>query len=315
MSATNVPTNGFITPPAGAPPAAAPVAPGGVPPAGPPPRGFNSAEPQQYVGQQPGFIPQVPVAPAAAPAAPAAQPDLGSIAAILQQALGQAAPALPAAPAAPVVEAVRPAWMPVSANAFDVATIKDPIIRSMATVMQSVGKDLDLDRILGRALTHGDKGLIDYAYIQEKGGANAASLVEIAKGIVDSVTAKSEAVTKAVYDAVGGEQNWSASVAAFNKGAPQELRLTVTQMLNSTEDNMITAGAKIVAEYGRASGLLPKIGAPNLNSASAGIQGTGLTRTGFQEELRKLNPNQRDYAEARQALFTRRSLGKAAGLQ
>ena len=243
------------------------------------------------------------------------QPDLTNVVALLQAALANQQPqnAAPVQQSQPA-DSVRPSWMQQSANEFNVEQITDPIIKSMATVLQTAGKDLDLDRVLGKALAFGDPALVDLAYLRDAGGPQAAQLAEIAKGIVQAVNAKADAITRDVYATVGGEAVWHASVAAFNQSAPHELRVTVAQMLDSTNENFIKAGAKIVAEFGRGSGHIPQQGAPLLNSASAGIQGQGLTKLAFQEELRKLDVNKPGYVEAREALFARRALGKRAGL-
>lgn len=319
-----VPTNGFINPA----PASAPQPPSGfaVPPAGPPAR-IPSQTPVSSPSQQPGWVSQVPPQqqqqqePAQQQPVQQQQqqqaPDMAQVVQMLQAALGnQAGQAKPeGTPAQQIAtEAEKPGWVPQDLNATDIAGIDDPIIKSMASVMQVVGKDIDLNRVLSNALSHGDPQLIDLAYLYEKAPAQAAQLAEIAKGIVQAVNAKSEAITAEVYSTVGGEAVWNSAVAAFNQTAPQALKLTVQQMLNSTKVDFIKAGAQIVAEFGKASGLIPQQGANLLNSAAAGMQGQGLTRSQFQEELRKLNPNSQGYNEAREALFARRSLGKRVGL-
>ena len=321
MSATHVPTNGFNAPPA-AGPAPVPQVPNQgfqVPPAGDPPRMPNgNGHPISAQNQQPGWVQnpgQQPQQQVQQPAQQAQQPDLTNVVALLQAALaGQQAPAQQATAQQPAADAVRPNWMQSSANEFDVNQINDPIIKSMATVLQTAGKDLDLDRVLGKALSFGDPALVDVAYLRDAGGPQAAQLAEIAKGIVQAVNAKAEAVTNEVYNSVGGEAVWHSSVAAFNQSAPHELKVTVAQMLDSTNENFIKAGAKIVAEFGRSSGLIPQQGAPLLNSASAGVQGQGLSREQFQAELRKIDSNSPGFEQAREALFARRALGKRAGL-
>lgn len=323
MSATHVPTNGFNAPPA-AGPAPTPTVPNqgfNVPPAGDPPRMPNQGNGNPIVApnQQPGWVQnpgQQPQQQTQQPAPQNQQPaDLSNVVALLQAALaGQQAPAQQAPAQQPAADAVRPNWMATSANEFDVNQINDPIIKSMATVLQTAGKDLDLDRVLGKALSFGDPALVDVAYLRDAGGPQAAQLAEIAKGIVQAVNAKAEAVTNEVYSSVGGEAVWHSSVAAFNQSAPHELKVTVAQMLDSTNENFIKAGAKIVAEFGRNSGLIPQQGAPLLNSASAGVQGQGLTREQFQAELRKIDPNTPGFEQAREALFARRALGKRSGL-
>ena len=104
----------------------------------------------------------------------------------------------------------------------------------------------DLDRVLGNALALGDPNLVDVAYIAEKGGKNAQQIAEIAKGIVQAVNAKSDAITQEIHALAGGEAQWSQSAAVFNKVAPEALRTVVKTMLDSTDANKIKAGAKIV---------------------------------------------------------------------
>ena len=318
MSTTHVPTNGFNAPPA-AGPAPVPQVPNQgfqVPPAGDPPRMPNgNGHPIAAPNQQPGWV-QNPGQPQQQTQQPTQQ-DMSNVAAMLQAALAGQQPAnaqATAQPAQPQADAIRPNWMQSSANEFDVDQINDPIIKSMATVLQTAGKDLDLDRVLGKALAFGDPALVDLAYLRDAGGPQAAQLAEIAKGIVQAVNAKADAVVSEVYASVGGEGVWHSSVAAFNQSAPHELKVTVSQMLDSTNENFIKAGAKIVAEFGRNSGRIPQQGAPLLNSASAGVQGQGLTREQFQAELRKIDSNSPGFEQAREALFARRALGKRSGL-
>ena len=322
MSTTHVPTNGFNAPPA-AGPAPVPQVPNQgfqVPPAGDPPRMPNgNGHPIAAPNQQPGWVqnPGQPQQQTQQPTQPPTQQDMSNVVAMLQAALVGQQPAnaqATAQPAQPQADAIRPNWMQSSANEFDVDQINDPIIKSMATVLQTAGKDLDLDRVLGKALAFGDPALVDLAYLRDAGGPQAAQLAEIAKGIVQAVNAKADAVVSEVYASVGGEGVWHSSVAAFNQSAPHELKVTVSQMLDSTNENFIKAGAKIVAEFGRHSGRIPQQGAPLLNSASAGVQGQGLTREQFQAELRKIDSNSPGFEQAREALFARRALGKRSGL-
>lgn len=196
MSATHVPTNGFNAPPA-AGPAPTPTVPNqgfNVPPAGDPPRMPNQGNGNPIVApnQQPGWVQnpgQQPQQQTQQPAPQNQQPaDLSNVVALLQAALaGQQAPAQQAPVQQPAADAVRPNWMQSSANEFDVNQINDPIIKSMATVLQTAGKDLDLDRVLGKALSFGDPALVDVAYLRDAGGPQAAQLAEIAKGIVQAV--------------------------------------------------------------------------------------------------------------------------------
>lgn len=279
-----------------------------VPPAG-------GEQSHQYSGQTPGWVPnrgqdqsQEQPKPQQQQTTPAKADGL-DLAAILQAALGKPAEQQNPAPVA------KPDWMPDSVNQFNVDEIDDPIIKSMASVLKVAGDGLDLDRVLGNALALGDPNLVDVAYIAEKGGANAQQIAAIAKGIVDAVNAKSQAITNEIHALAGGEAQWAQSAAVFNQAAPEELKLVVKAMLDSTNSQKIKAGAKIVTEFGRASGQLPKAGANLLNSASAGMaNANGLSAAAFKAEIAKLDPQKPDYLEARNDLFQRRAVGKRNGL-
>jgi hypothetical protein len=217
----------------------------------------------------------------------------------------------PAEPAAPAAAAAPTAG---SLNTYDVASIDDPIIKSMATVMQTVGKGLDMDRVLGKAIENGRVDLIDAAYLREHGGDNAEQLITIAQGIVQAVEAKASQTTSEIHSLAGGEPIWNASLAAFNTKAPQELRVVVAQMLDSNQDNLIKAGAKMIVEYGKSSGGVPQSN-PLIQSGAAGMPAAqALDKATFQEELRKLDPQSRGFDAQRSELFARRSLGRQLGM-
>lgn len=280
--ATQVPTNGFNTPPGG--PAASATA---------------NADPAQNQTQ----------AQTQTPAAPASG-DLSAAIAALTAALGAQKPAEAAAPTG---AAVSPVVSGEGLNSYDVAGIDDPTIRSMATVLQYAAKDLDLDRAIGRALADGRSDLIDLAYIREKGGAAADQIINIAKGVVEAVAAKSASITSSVHALAGDENGWNAGVAVFNQGAPQELRLVVAQMLDSGKEDLIKAGAKIVVEFSKNSGYLPNA-KPGVIAAAGTPTAQALSKGDFQAELQKLNPQDRQFNEKRAELFTRRALGRKLGI-
>lgn len=255
-----------------------------------------------------------PAQPPSAPTAPAApstgtSPDMAAAIAALTAALGAAK--APETPDGEVGTSPAPEKFG-DLNTLDTSTLDDPIIRSMATVMQTVGKDLDLNRAIGNALDRGDARLIDTAYLREKGGANAEQLITIAKGIVEAVEAKGNAITAEIHALAGGEAGWTASVAAFNSTAPQELRLVVAQMLDSNKPDIIKAGAKLVTQFGNGSGLIPNSN-PQLTAGAGANAAAALTKEGFQAELRKLDPNSREFNTQRSELFARRALGRKLG--
>jgi len=261
--------------------------------------------------QQPGFVvPPMPGTPAVTPVEPTpaapATPDLSAAIAALTAAMAANKPQEPAAPATTAAAD--------SLNSYDIGAIEDPIIKSMATVLSTVGQGLDMDRAIGKALADGRADLIDVAYLREKGGANADQLITIATGIVNAVEAKANQVTSELHALAGGEPLWNASVASFNKGAPQELRIVVAQMLDSQKDNLIKAGAKMIVEYGKSSGTVPQANPLIAGGASALPQAQALSKEAFQVELRKLNPQSREFAADRNALFSRRQLGRQLGM-
>ena len=275
-----VPTDGFVAPP----------------PAGNPPNG------------NPINIPPPAPAPAPAPAAePAAPAGMDAAIAAMTAAIKGLTPtaAEPAVGAEPAVANTL--------SGYDVHSIDDPIIKSMATVMQTVGKGIDLDRAIGKAIEDGRTDLIDIAYLREKGCANAQDLITIATGLVNAVAAKSAAVSSEVHTLAGGQANWDAGVAVFNQAAPQELRMVVAQMLDSGKEQLVKAGAKMVVEFSKNSGKLPSINPLLQSGASAPAAAQALDKVAFQTELRKLDPNSRDFGAQREQLFARRQLGRQLG--
>jgi len=260
-------------------------------------------------GMEPGFIkPSTPVQPAApATAAPATNVD-ATVAALLAalQAQQPAAPsATPSAPAEPAAAG--------KLNTLDVSSIDDPILRSMATVMQTIGKGIDMDRAIGLAIERGDTGLIDKAYLREQGGANAEQLITIADGIVQAVEQQSVAVTNEVHALAGGSAGWDVAVAAFNKSASPEMRSVVKLMLDSEKKTQITAGAKLVVEFAKQSGFVPEVNPLIQNGGAAASSAQALSKEEFQAALRTLNPNDRQYQAQRGDLFARRQQGKQLG--
>lgn len=201
-----------------------------------------------------------------------------------------------------------------SLNTFDVNTIDDPVLKSMATMFKSSVPDMDLDRALANAISYGDPNLIDIAYITDKAGQNAPHLINLAAGIVNTINAQSEAMEQSVYQEVGGRQVWDASVAVFNRSASPEIKATVATMLDSGKANLIKAGAKMVAEFGKNSGMIPKDGF-RFDPVSAPYATQGLNKTQFQQEILKLDSNDPDYGDKYNALIQRRAVGKRLNLQ
>ena len=258
---------------------------------------------------QPGYVQPVADEPAKAEddAAKAAsvQADLATAVAALTATLNK--PADKAAEAEVAVEA------PASLNALSLDSIQDPVLRSMATVMRSVAKDVDMDRVFAKALESGDPDMLDIAYLKEKAGASAPELITIATGIVQAIQAKAVAAQEAVHALAGGADAWNACTAAFNKAAPNELRVTVVQMMNSGNEAHVKAASKLVVEFAKGQGLVSTPAGLVKENGAAATTGSGLSKAEFQTALQGLNPNSKTYTAERETLYARRQLGKNLG--
>lgn len=315
-------------PSVGVPPA--PAIPG-VPPAGPPaampnqqqqqtqPQFFGYGNPAPMVGDRPGYVQQPSTQNAVRPDDPAFQ------AAVLEQARllvqqGQVPGTAKPQDLNPLhlqqttqLPQDAPAWLPKDLNNVDVGSISDPVIRSMASMIQMVGKDVDMNRVVGNALAHQDPSLIDIAYLAEKGGAQAGQLAQLARDLVGAVQAQSARITQSVIQTAGGEAQWAAATAVFNQSAPRAYATVIGKMLDSGDEGQIRQAAQAILEF--SSQRLPVqhqgIGAL-ANGAIGGAQ--ALSAQAFKDELFKLDPNSPQYEQQRGDLFARRAQGKQLGL-
>lgn len=197
---------------------------------------------------------------------------------------------------------------------FDVGNIDDPVLRSTASILLATAPDLDLDRALANAIKFGKPDLVDIAYLQEKGGANADNLITIAKSLVTQVANVADANAKAVYDIAGGQSGWDTAVAAFNQYADPAQRKMVADLLDSGKAQFIKYAAQTVVTFGSQSGAIPFTGNQVQSGQASVAASQGLSKAQFQAELAKLNRNSHDYAEQSNILLGRRQLGKQLGL-
>jgi hypothetical protein len=245
-----------------------------------------------------------------APNAITSQPQVQQPAPQVQQPQVQPAKQEPAAPALNELTGVPTSDL----RNFDVGTIEDPVIQSMAQVLITSAPDIDLDRALANAIKYGNADLIDVAYLKEKGGAQGDQLASIAKGLVTQIAAKAEANVTAVFNIAGGEAQWDQSVAAFNQHAPQALRDSLTFMLDSGNSQWISAAAQSIVDFAKQSGAVPNPTALVQTGGAALSTAQALSKQQFQAEMAKLNRNSQDYAAQSDALMQRRQLGKNLGL-
>lgn len=287
----NVPVSGFNIPPA--------------------PAGAQVVERPNAGNMQPGFVPPATPAPAApaasAPGAPATYTQEQVDAMLAAARGGQPVPPAPAPSAAILPNA--------TSTPEELRTANDPVLQSMTNFFLASAQGVDLDRAIGKALAYGDANLIDMAYLTEKGGPQAAQLAVMAKGIVDRVQAQAQAGEQAVYSQAGGKEQWTASAAVFDQAAPAHLKLVVKTMLDSGNNESISAAAKMVVEFAQNSGSLPnRPGLINAGAPTSAAQGQALDKAAFQELHRKLDPNSPNYVNEKNQLFQRRQLGKSLGL-
>lgn len=250
-----------------------------------------------------------------APAQAPAGVDAAEFAAFQAWKASQGKAPAPVAPVAPTAQTAVPVSPTAALDTTLIAAKADPILNSMLTLLDKSVANLDRSRAIGNALTYGDPNLVDVAYLTEIGGANAASLIEIAKGVVGHATASADAAAQSIYAKAGSEANWNAASAAFNKGAPQHLKQFVAYSLNSGDRAQIEAAATTVVEFARNSGLMPVAPTGQVNSGGGAPGSTqALSKAQFQAEHAKLDRNARGYEEARGELMGRRQLGIQMGL-
>lgn len=195
------------------------------------------------------------------------------------------------------------------------AASHDPILGSMLGIFDGAGAGIDRGRALGNALTHGNPALIDVAYLREVGGKDAERLVTLAQGIVQHCTASAARATETVYSLAGGEANWDAATAAFNRSAPDHLKQFVKYSLDSGAASQIEAGAKAVVEFAKSTGLVPTPGT-GFVATGGGAPGSaqGLTKEAFQAAHAALDKNSRTYEREKGELYGRRQIGKQMGI-
>lgn len=220
-----------------------------------------------------------------------------------------------ATPSQPATEAVKPATQvsePIE-DAIPVQEIKDPVVQGMVQVLQTFG-DIDVSRVITKAIQYNDPALIDTAYLKSVAGDKAEQAEKIARTLVQTISNKAAEVEQQVFALAGGEAQWDAAVTAFNQTAPRELKLAVAQMLNTIDPEMVQAGAKLIVQFSQLSGAVPQQGTPYAPAMPVTQAQNALTKEQFKQEVAKLNPNDPNYAQLYQELYNRRALGKRLGM-
>lgn len=209
-------------------------------------------------------------------------------------------------PQTPPVEAQK--GLPATLGGF---STKDatPEMQEALKAIRSAIPGVNVERALGHALKTGDPSLVDLEYLQEKSPQNAALVAQMARSLVTQVNQAAEALTREVYQSVGGEAQWQATVTAFNNSASKSLRAAVATMLDSSSPDQVRAGAEIVRNFVQQNGMLPQTQQHNpLYPASPALQ--ELSEDGFQQglnDLRQMFPEgSPQFNQGKQELMNRR---------
>jgi len=200
-------------------------------------------------------------------------------------------------------------------NDVDVQGLEDPYLRSLGTLLVNAAPGLDLERALGNAINYQDPDLLDEQYIREAAGGNADAVLTLASQVVRAVNEQTTQTVQSIYQNAGGEENWNAAVALFNKNAPEHMRSVARQMLDSYDYGKIKEGAQFILEYAKLQGGMVTPGEYNNPSSYSGDPSEALSKEQFQRELQKLAPEHvnPEWESQRSELFRRRALGRQLG--
>lgn len=250
---------------------------------------------------------------ASQPETPALDPRLTEL---LRQEASRTDPLQNQAPVRPDITQPEPQRPTGGLNDVDLSSLDDPQLRTLGELLITSAPNLDIERALGKAIEYMDANLIDYHYIKEAGGEKAKALAGLAQQIVNAARVQSEATVNAIYQGAGGQENWQAAVALFNKNAPLHLRQVAADLLDSKNFGKVKSGAQFVMEYAKQQGGLTE--QPQYQNASAGRgdAAQALSKAQFQQELQQLVPEHQNpnYHEQRSALYARRKLGQQLGV-
>lgn len=292
-----------------------PVPNGNLPPPAPPGAVQHSREqtppPAPFTAPQHPSVPETPPGVPVNQAAPPATPVNAQLTPESAKLLAQALAEIPKAPQAPKA----PEQVPQGGlNDLDVGKLDDPHLQALGKVFLQTAPGVDLERALGRAIADGDASLVDVNYLREKYGAQAEAIIQLAGNIVNAAASYGDRIASEINAEAGGEANWQTAVAALNANAPEYLRKAAANLINSKSSKDIMDGARLVLSFARDGGYLNNPINPVHGRAAAAAALPPLDKATFQAELAKLDRNAPNYAEAQNAIFYRRQLGKQKGL-
>lgn len=150
-------------------------------------------------------------------------------------------------PAATVPEVIAPSTTPAPTKAGTLSDLgvdpKDPSISVVVAYVDTIASKstLDLQRAVGHSLEQGNSAFVDEAYIRDtiKDKAEADDVIKLLKGVIDHQGTVAKKVVQDAYAKAGGEANWRAAVAYFNKSATANEKQAMKTLLGSGDQASI----------------------------------------------------------------------------
>ncbi|QPC44936.1 hypothetical protein HW532_20885 [Kaustia mangrovi] len=200
--------------------------------------------------------------------------------------------------------------------------LDDPAGQAAINLLKEKGvTPTEANAMFAKALESGDISDVDVAALEAKVGKDAATLVMT--GVTtysNNQRVQNEATVKAVYEVMGGEQNWN-TVRTWAQGKERsdpafKHRLDqVREMLDKGGIYAESAGRELLRMYSADSSTKGLGTSQDLTTGDAlsASEGQALTRADYIDELKKAHDRGASRAEIN-ALDKRRLAGKKAGI-
>jgi len=243
-----------------------------------------------------------PVAPAPASEAPKPNPMI-----IAPAQVPPKPEALVTTPAPAVVPDAIPVPVAQPAPASKVASLQDlgvnPVDTNIGVVVTYVDtvaqkNALDLQRAVGHSLEQNNSTFVDEAYIRDtiKDKAEADNVIRMLKGVIDHQSTAAAKVVQDAYAKAGGEANWKAAVAYFNKSATAGEKEAMKTLIASGNQASIDHAVQQVLDAANKGGVTTKHVAPPLGGNT---YERGLTRAEYTKIINNPRITDTEYQNAR----------------
>lgn len=222
----------------------------------------------------------------------------------------------PKEPEAPKEEVKAPDAPTGGLNDIDLSDLGNPEVQYVVNAFRNeMPEGLDLERVFALAIETGDPALINKSYLRQAGGDNAEYLTSLAERIVTEASTQNERLIETIYNEAGGQENWDAAAAVFNKEAPKHIKLAAQRFIDSKNYKEIEHGLRIVLDYAKKSGGTVQQGTRHNPSAGAATP-KALSKEQYKEALQKLgtNPSAPGWQESWNELEKQRRAGMQLGI-